>query len=226
MSRCLAALCPIRSRVASRYYYVGAGPKGEASEPQRAAEDADKKLADEVMRRLIAEGFSAEKLIVIPTADPSAPENFIQLVFARGALDENLMPDNTTLLTRSGLDLDVAVFLAEAAAITYSGSISIKAWALANGFGVQCTTFDHDNIQGFWCVAGSMWRYCLSRHEQSGQWLRDARFIPIESEWGRVHAGFKGGIEIAEPDLLAFEKAAVDAKHVGSPVTVSVARWR
>ncbi len=70
-----------------RYYYVGAGPKGEASEPQRAAEDADKKLADEVMRRLIAEGFSAEKLIVIPTADPSAPENFIQLVFARGALD-------------------------------------------------------------------------------------------------------------------------------------------
>ena len=42
------------------------------------------------------------------------------------------MPDNTTLLTRSGLDLDVAVFLSEAAAITYSVSISIKAWALAN----------------------------------------------------------------------------------------------
>lgn len=124
------------------------------------------------------------------------------------------MPDNTTLLTRSGLDLDVAVFLAEAAAITYSGSISIKAWALANGFGVQCTTFDHDNIQGFWCVAGEVALIAFRGTSNPGQWLRDVRFIPIESEWGRVHAGFKGGIEIAEPDLVAFEKAAVDAKHV------------
>ncbi len=123
------------------------------------------------------------------------------------------MLDNTLLLTRSGLDLDLAVFLAEAAAISYSGSESIKAWAIANGFGAQCTTFDHHDIQGFWCVSGEVALMAFRGTSTPGQWLRDVRFIPIESEWGRVHAGFKGGIEIVEADLLAFEKAAVDAKH-------------
>lgn len=70
-----------------RYFYVGAGAKGEDKDPKAAAEDADKRLADEVMRRLIDAGFKAEKITIVPKPDPSAPENFIQVSFARGALD-------------------------------------------------------------------------------------------------------------------------------------------
>lgn len=70
-----------------RYFYVGVGAKGEDEDLGRAAADADKKLADEVMRRLIVAGFKAEKITVVPMPDPTAPENFIQLSFAHGALD-------------------------------------------------------------------------------------------------------------------------------------------
>lgn len=70
-----------------RYFYDGAGAKGEDEDPKAAAEDADKPLAEEVMRRLIDAGFKAEKITIVPKPDPTAPENFIQVSFARGALD-------------------------------------------------------------------------------------------------------------------------------------------
>lgn len=124
------------------------------------------------------------------------------------------MPDNTTLLTRTGLDLDVAVFLAEASAVAYSPAVAIRAWALANGFGAQCTPFDHDNIQGFWCVAGDVALLAFRGTSNPAQWIRDLRLIPLEHPWGRVHAGFKGGIDLSEPDVFAFEKAAAAAKRV------------
>ena len=124
------------------------------------------------------------------------------------------MPNNTTLLTRTGLDLDLAVFLAEACSTAYSSSAAVRLWAAANGFGVRCTPFDHGNIQGYWCVADDVALIAFRGTSNPGQWLRDVRFFPIEHEWGLVHAGFKHGIEIAEPDLAAFEILAVKTGHV------------
>lgn len=121
---------------------------------------------------------------------------------------------NLSLLTRSGLDLEVAVFLADAAAMAYKPGIAIKAWAAVNGFGLQCTPFDHDNIQGFWCVADDVALISFRGTSNPGQWIRDLRLFPVEHPWGRVHAGFKGGIDIAEADLFAFEAAAAKANHL------------
>lgn len=121
---------------------------------------------------------------------------------------------NSSLLTRSGLDLEVAVFLAEASAMAYQPNLAIKAWAALNGFGLQCTAFDHDNIQGYWCVADEVALISFRGTSNPGQWIRDLRLFPVEHPWGRVHAGFKGGIDLAEIDIYAFETAAAKARHV------------
>lgn len=124
------------------------------------------------------------------------------------------MSDTTNLLTRSGLDLDVAVVLAEASNMAYKPGPQIKAWALVHGFGCECTPFDQGNIQGFWCAADGVALLAFRGTSNPGQWIRDLRLIPVEHAWGRIHAGFKGGIDIIEPDLHLFEKAAEKAEHV------------
>ena len=124
------------------------------------------------------------------------------------------MSDSLAILTRSGLDIDLAVLLAEASAMAYKPAISIKAWAKNNGLNTHISTFDEDNIQGFWCAAGDVALLCFRGTSNPGQWIRDLRLIPVEHPWGRVHAGFKGGIDIAEPHIYAFEQVAKDAKHV------------
>ncbi len=124
------------------------------------------------------------------------------------------MIHNTSLLTRSGFNLDVSVFLAEVADMAYKPSFAIKAWALTNGFGLQCTVFDHDNIQGFWCATGDVAIFCFRGTSNPGQWIRDLRFLPVDHPWGAIHAGFRGGVENAEPDVQAFMSFASKANHV------------
>ena len=124
------------------------------------------------------------------------------------------MSDQTSLLTRSGLDLDVAVLLAEASNMAYKPAIAIRAWAAMKGFGTACTPFDHDNIQGFWCATGEVALFSFRGTSNPAQWIRDLRLIPVDYSWGRVHAGFKGGLEIAGPQLAAFAEAAQKAQHV------------
>lgn len=124
------------------------------------------------------------------------------------------MSETLTHLTRSGLDLDIAVILAEAANTAYKPGIMIRAWAASHGFGSQCTPFDHDNIQGFWCVKDDIALLSFRGTSNPGQWIRDLRLIPIGHPWGSVHAGFKGGIDLAEPDMQAFQAASQNARHV------------
>lgn len=124
------------------------------------------------------------------------------------------MSDSLEILTRSGLDLDLAVLLAEASAMAYKPTAAIKAWAKINGLNTHCSVFDEGNIQGFWCAQGDVALLCFRGTSNPGQWIRDLRLIPVEHPWGRVHAGFKGGIDIAEPHIHAFEQVAKEAKHV------------
>lgn len=124
------------------------------------------------------------------------------------------MSDALTILTRSGLDLDIAVLLADASAMAYKPTIAIKAWAKNNGLNTHFSSFDEDNIQGFWCAAGDVALLCFRGTSNPGQWIRDLRLFPVEHPWGRVHAGFKGGVDIAEPHIHAFEQVAKNAKHV------------
>ncbi len=142
------------------------------------------------------------------------------------------MQYNTTLLIRSGLDLPLAVFLAEASNIAYQPSVAVKAWSIANGFGMHCTAFDHDNIQGFWCATDDVALLSFRGTSNPGQWIRDFRIAPVDYAWGRVHAGFRGGLELAERDLIGFQAAAEKAKHVwvtghslGGALAVMAASW-
>jgi hypothetical protein len=124
------------------------------------------------------------------------------------------MPDSTQLLTRSGLDLDLAVFLAEASDMAYKPSIIVKAWIIANGLGAHSSCFDRENIQGYWCSNGEVALLAFRGTSNPGQWIRDLRILPVSHPWGSVHAGFRSGIDIAELDLTAFEAVAKTAKHV------------
>ena len=87
------------------------------------------------------------------------------------------MPDSTQLLTRSGLDLDLAVFLAEASDMAYKPSIIVKAWIIANGLGAHSSCFDRENIQGYWCSNGEVALLAFRGTSNPGQWIRDLRIL-------------------------------------------------
>lgn len=117
-----------------------------------------------------------------------------------------------TLLQNSGLDLNIAVFLAEASQAAYEFS-DADVWAKAVGFSGS-NPIDHENIQAFWCVQDDVALMVFRGTHNTGQWLRNARFFPVSHPWGWVHDGFKAGIEDIAGELTAFEAAAANAKHV------------
>jgi len=139
---------------------------------------------------------------------------------------------NYTLLKKSGLDLDIAVFLAEASEAAYDDHAS-RAWASAAGF-TRSGTFNRENIQGFWCTVGDVMLLAFRGTSNPGQWLRDARFYPVKHPWGRVHDGFQDGVAKVEPDLQALDSAAKAAKHLwitghslgGALALIAAARWK
>ena len=139
---------------------------------------------------------------------------------------------NYTLLKKSGLDLDIAVFLAEASQAAYNDQAS-GAWATAAGF-THINTFNRENIQGFWCTADDVVLLAFRGTSNPGQWLRDARFYPVKHPWGRVHEGFQDGVADVEPDLQSIDGAAKQARYLwitghslgGALALIAAARWK
>ncbi|MGC4013370.1 MAG: lipase family protein [Luteolibacter sp.] len=137
-----------------------------------------------------------------------------------------------TLLKKSGLHLDTAVFLAEASQAAYNDQ-DARRWAQAAGF-THTTVFNRGNIQGFWCTVEDVALLVFRGTSNPGQWLRDARFYPVSHPWGRVHEGFKDGVTQVEPDLLGFDEAARNARHLwlsghslGAAIAlIAAARWK
>lgn len=123
------------------------------------------------------------------------------------------MPNEHTLLKRSGIDLDLAVFLAHASQIVYDPEVSIRNWTMNRGF-TECTFIDRNNIQAFWCVADDVALLSFRGSSNVEQWIRDFRFIPIDHPWGNVHAGFTKGVNNVEVDLLKFLERAKNIQHV------------
>jgi pimeloyl-ACP methyl ester carboxylesterase len=116
-------------------------------------------------------------------------------------------------LTRSGLDLDISVFLAEAAKAAYGDLAVVNSWAGPAGFGPG-NYFDCQNVQGYSCGNEEVALLAFRGTSNIGQWLRDAQFIPARHFWGTVHQGFLDGINSLETDLQAFDQLAKNAKQV------------
>lgn len=123
------------------------------------------------------------------------------------------MSNRYSLLTRSGFDLDLSIFLAEASQAAYADEVDPKQWAADQGF-TSFTAFDRFNVQGFWCMADDVALLSFRGTSNIGQWLRDARFLPVPHPWGLVHAGFSDGIHDVEADLAMFDAASSKASHV------------
>jgi hypothetical protein len=132
-----------------------------------------------------------------------------------------------------GVDIHIAVFLAECAQAAYDEVTSPEAWATAAGF-AQVHSFNRRNVQGFWCVQDGVALLAFRGTSNIGQWLRDARFFPGEFPWGRVHVGFRDGVDAVSSDLKAFAKAAAGANSVwvtghslgGALAVIAAARLR
>ncbi len=116
-------------------------------------------------------------------------------------------------LSRRGLDLDIAVFLARASQMAYTDDATSKAWSQAQGFS-SSSSFNLGNIQGFWCKTDSIALLAFRGTSNVGQWLRDARFLPALHPWGLVHGGFLTGLFLAEGPLQEFDEAAGQAKDI------------
>lgn len=117
-----------------------------------------------------------------------------------------------TILKRSGLDVSIAVFLAEASSAAYTDPAS-KAWASSVGF-TNFKHFNRENVQGFWCNEDDVALLAFRGTSNPGQWIRDARIFPVKHPWGMVHEGFQDGVADVEQDLKEFDKVASNAKHV------------
>jgi hypothetical protein len=120
---------------------------------------------------------------------------------------------DSTLLKRTGFDLDTAVFLAEASAKAYNFGEEAKSWALARGFR-QAAAFDLENVQGYWCAGDDVALLVFRGTSNPGQWLRDVRFLPVTHPWGEVHVGFLRGVEAVERALRDFDAVASTVNHV------------
>lgn len=130
-------------------------------------------------------------------------------------------PDSSCL-TRSGFDLDIAVLLVEASAAAYQNQDPVPekglegtlAWAQRKGFRRGFGAFDRGNIQGFWCASGDAALLSFRGTSNIKQWIRDAQFATVSHPWGQVHKGFKEGLELVEEDLRLFDTVAKEVKHV------------
>ncbi len=120
---------------------------------------------------------------------------------------------DATCLTRSGFNLDIAVFLAEASAAAYGEKAVTETWARGRGFKVH-EAFDRSNIQGFWCTAGDMALLAFRGTSNIKQWIRDAQLLTVAHPWGQTHKGFTEGLALVEQDLQLFDVAAAKARHV------------
>ena len=120
---------------------------------------------------------------------------------------------DATCLTRSGFDLDIAVFLAEASEAAYRDHATTESWAKGRGFKVH-EAFDRSNIQGFWCSNNDVALLAYRGTNNTRQWIRDARFVTEKHPWGQAHRGFAEGVELVEEELRLFDVAAAKAKHV------------
>jgi Lipase (class 3) len=116
-------------------------------------------------------------------------------------------------LTRSGFDLEIAIFLAEASQAAYADAASLAAWTTASGF-TSAKTFDRSDVQGFFCSAPNIALLVFRGTSNVGQWLRDARFAVWSHPWGLVHRGFLDGVNAVDGDLHEFDVIAKDTANV------------
>jgi len=129
------------------------------------------------------------------------------------------MADYTVLKNANlAVNLDIAVLLAEASQAAY-GRIgpddpsaddtvdSPAQWAAKTGFDAV-NTFDNNNLQGFWCVHDEVALLAFRGTSNPRQWIRDARFFPAPYPWGRLHVGFRNGVNAHTADLRKFMNAA------------------
>lgn len=117
------------------------------------------------------------------------------------------------LLTLTGFDVRLAVFLAEASEHAYRDETTFAAWADSTGL-VYRGHADVGNVQAYWCSAGEAVLLIYRGTSNIGQWLRDARFIPSKHHWGLVHKGFRNGVCAVREKLAPFYKAAESSRHV------------
>lgn len=124
------------------------------------------------------------------------------------------MNPNLSCLTHSGFDIQTAVLLAHCAELAYEDDVTIISnWARLQGFDSP-TSFNQGNIQGFWVTTTDIALLVFRGTSNLGQWVRDARLLPVSHPWGRVHKGFLDGVAQVEEDLGGFYKAASQTKHV------------
>ncbi|HKB98801.1 MAG TPA: lipase family protein [Terriglobales bacterium] len=120
---------------------------------------------------------------------------------------------NYACLTRSGFDLEIAVFLAEVSEAAYGSPADLSNWANSTGLSIV-KTFDRGDVQGFFCSAPRIALLAFRGTSNLGQWLRDARFVPWTHPWGLVHHGFLNGVNGINIDLQEFDVLAKSAEHV------------
>jgi V8-like Glu-specific endopeptidase len=120
---------------------------------------------------------------------------------------------NCDVLKTADFDLDKAVFLAKASQAAYGDAAQTGAWASAQGF-TRSEFFDIANVQGFWCVDDEIALLVFRGTSNPGQWLRDARFLPVSYPWGFVHIGFRDGVAVVEPALAKFDSMTAPNKLV------------
>lgn len=112
----------------------------------------------------------------------------------------------------SGLDLDLAVLLAEASLAAYSDTTA-KTWATKLGFS-DFGKFNRENVQGFWCSEGDVAVLSFRGTQNISHWLRNVRVAPWKHPWGMVHRGFSDGVNDISQDLAEFDKIAKNVKYV------------
>jgi hypothetical protein len=116
-------------------------------------------------------------------------------------------------LTRSGFDLEIAIFLAEVSQAAYNDTADLLVWTKAIGL-TNVKFFDRGDVQGFFCSASGVALLAFRGTSNPGQWLRDVRFVPWSHPWGLVHRGFLDGVTAVEADLQGFDSIAKEAEHV------------
>lgn len=142
------------------------------------------------------------------------------------------MNANLSCLTKLGFDLDTTVLLAQAAELAYEPNATIISnWARLQGFEMP-NAFDRGNIQGFWATAGQVALLVFRGTSNIGQWVRDARLLPVQHPWGHVHLGFRDGLAQVDQPLRDFAQAAEQAEYLwiaghslGGALAVMAAAW-